>query len=133
MNFNSYRWCVASSCTNNSIKTPEKLFMKVPDDIEMRNVWLELANRDPKSLSTKSRLYLCEDHFDLEQDMANYMEYKIMGSVKHVKMKENTTPSRFSFHTEEKCIVSPSTSQTALTNTQSLDFVQGSILFNLLV
>ncbi|GBP71193.1 hypothetical protein EVAR_17986_1 [Eumeta japonica] len=30
----------------------------------MRTVWLELARRDPKSFSTKSDLYLCEDHFN---------------------------------------------------------------------
>ncbi|XP_044728314.1 uncharacterized protein LOC123291917 [Chrysoperla carnea] len=123
MNFNRYRWCVASSCTNNSIKTPEKLFIKVPDDIKMRNVWLELAKRE--TLSTKSRLFLCEDHFNLEQDMKNYMEYKIMGTVKQVKMKANTIPSRFVFHTDEKYSLSPNTSKSTFTNTQSLDFVQG--------
>ncbi|GBP12998.1 hypothetical protein EVAR_79331_1 [Eumeta japonica] len=32
----------------------------------MRTVWLEFARRDPKSFSTKSDLYLCEDHFNAE-------------------------------------------------------------------
>ncbi|GBP33749.1 hypothetical protein EVAR_17077_1 [Eumeta japonica] len=36
----------------------------MPNDIEMRTVRLELARRDPKSFSTKSDLYLCEDHFN---------------------------------------------------------------------
>ncbi|XP_064076162.1 PR domain zinc finger protein 5-like isoform X2 [Vanessa tameamea] len=120
MNYHRYRWCIVSSCPNTSIRTTEKLFIKVPDDIKMRNVWLKLAKRDPKSLSIKSRLYLCEDHFNLEQDMANYMEYKIMGSVKHIKMKVNTIPSRFSFNTKKKCR-SPSARRSTLTNTQGLD------------
>ncbi|GBP72373.1 hypothetical protein EVAR_55141_1 [Eumeta japonica] len=34
----------------------------------MRTVWLELARRDPKSFSTKSDLYLCEDHFNARPD-----------------------------------------------------------------
>lgn len=67
MNYNRYHWCVAPSCKSTSKITPEKLFVKVPDDITMRNIWLELVNRDPKSLSTKSRLHLCEDHFNVSK------------------------------------------------------------------
>lgn len=65
MNYTRYRWCVVSSCKNTSVKSPEKLFIQVPDDHKMRNVWLELAKRDPMTLSTKSRLYICEDHFNV--------------------------------------------------------------------
>ncbi|XP_063835196.1 uncharacterized protein LOC135084323 [Ostrinia nubilalis] len=125
MNNTRYRWCAVSSCKNTSVKTPEKLFIQVPNDLKMRNVWLEFAKRDPMSLSTKSRLYMCEDHFNLEQDMENFMEYKIMGSVKHVKMKGNITPSRLCYHSERKRKLSPSPSQPTVTKIQKVDFVQG--------
>lgn len=65
MNYKRYHWCVVSSCKSTSISTPDKLFIKIPDDLTMRNVWLELIHKDPKSLSTKSRLHLCEDHFNV--------------------------------------------------------------------
>ncbi|CAK1593892.1 unnamed protein product [Parnassius mnemosyne] len=68
----------------------------------MRNSWLKLARRDPKTLSTKSILYFCEDHFDLENDMENYTRYKIMGSVKRIQMKSNCTPSRFDCQVDRK-------------------------------
>ncbi|XP_046976221.1 PR domain zinc finger protein 5-like isoform X2 [Vanessa cardui] len=122
MNYNRYRWCIVTSCPNTSIRTTEKLFIQVPDDIKMRNVWLRLANRDPKSLSIKSRLYLCEDHFNLEEDMANYMEYKIMGSVKYIRMKVNAVPTKFNFDSEKKC--KSNKSRSTPTNTEELDFVQ---------
>ncbi|GBP60565.1 hypothetical protein EVAR_97820_1 [Eumeta japonica] len=60
-----------TNCKSSSVKTPGKLFIKVPNDIEMRTVWLELARRDPKSFSTKSDLYLCEDHFNHGQVVIN--------------------------------------------------------------
>lgn len=59
----------------------------------------------------------------LEQDMENFMEYKIMGSVKHVKMKANITPSRLCCHSERKRKLSPS--QSTVTKIQKVDFIQG--------
>ncbi|GBP40741.1 hypothetical protein EVAR_26404_1 [Eumeta japonica] len=37
----------------------------------------------------------CEDHFDLPNDMENYMEYHVMGSVSQVRMKPACMPSKF--------------------------------------
>lgn len=34
--------------------------------------------------------------FQLENDMENYARFKIMGSVKKIRMKPNTVPTRFS-------------------------------------
>ncbi|RVE52514.1 hypothetical protein evm_002908 [Chilo suppressalis] len=54
----------------------------------MRRKWLKLARRkDAHCLSTTSRIYFCEDHFDLPNDMLNYTEYHIMGKVSYVRMK----------------------------------------------
>lgn len=65
MSYNVYHWCLVPECNNTSVKTPQKLWIQVPSDIKMRNTWLKLARRDPKSLSTKARLYFCEDQFDV--------------------------------------------------------------------
>ncbi|XP_028178382.1 uncharacterized protein LOC114365884 [Ostrinia furnacalis] len=102
MSSNVYHWCLVPECTNTSIKTSQKLWIQLPSDIKMRYTWLKLAGRDPKLLSTKTRLYFCEDHFDLENDMVNYTEYKLMGSVKRVRMKPNCVPSRFDCQTDRK-------------------------------
>nr|XP_049706943.1 uncharacterized protein LOC126056809 [Helicoverpa armigera] len=103
-NYAPYRWCVVSECENTSVKTPDKLWIQVPVDINMRNTWLKVARRDPGLLSDKSRLYFCEDHFDLEHDMENYIRYKIMGSVKRIKMKPNCIPSRFAWNRKHKIL-----------------------------
>ncbi|KAG8176970.1 hypothetical protein JTE90_029419 [Oedothorax gibbosus] len=55
--------------------------------------WLQLARRDPGSL--KSTFKFCEDHFDLPNDMENYTQYVIMGSVAKVKLKDGCLPSKF--------------------------------------
>ncbi|XP_047039351.1 uncharacterized protein LOC124644159 [Helicoverpa zea] len=40
-------------------------------------------------------MYFCEDHFDLPNDMENYMEYHVMGFVSQVRMKPDILPSKF--------------------------------------
>ncbi|KAI8425265.1 hypothetical protein MSG28_007055 [Choristoneura fumiferana] len=98
-------------CKNTSIKTPGKLWIRVPHEINMRNTWLKFAKKDPDSLSRETKAYFCEDHFDflqkfyssnnknkkfkLENDMENYVQYKIMGSVKRIRMKPSCIPSKF--------------------------------------
>ncbi|KAF9793582.1 hypothetical protein SFRURICE_021599 [Spodoptera frugiperda] len=90
MNPSYYKNCVVPQCTSTSINTPNKLFIYVPNDVKIRRKWLTLARRDDAhSLSTKSRMYFCEDHFDLPNDMLNYTE------VSQVRMKPGCTPSKF--------------------------------------
>lgn len=96
MNPSYYKNCVVPQCTSTSINTPNKLFIYVPNDVKIRRKWLTLARRDDAhSLSTKSRMYFCEDHFDLPNDMLNYTEYHVMGRVSQVRMKPGCTPSKF--------------------------------------
>lgn len=76
--YSPYHWCLVSECKNTSVKTPEKLWIQVPTDLKMRNRWLKLARRDPKSLSTKTKYYFCEDHFDVSMQFNS--------SYKHVKI-----------------------------------------------
>ncbi|KAJ8970728.1 hypothetical protein NQ317_017386 [Molorchus minor] len=40
-------------------------------------------------------MYFCADHFDLPNDMVNYIEYHVMGTVSQVRMKPGCTPSKF--------------------------------------
>ncbi|XP_063890192.1 uncharacterized protein LOC135116700 [Helicoverpa armigera] len=94
---NTYKICVVRGCRNTTISAPNKLFIHVPQStksLEMRKTWLQLGGRNFADYSTKSSIYFCEDHFDLPRDMENYMQFKIMGSVK-IKMKPNCVPSKF--------------------------------------
>ncbi|KAG7296997.1 hypothetical protein JYU34_019916 [Plutella xylostella] len=100
--YSNYHYCIVPDCKNTSIKTPEKLWIRAPGEINMRKTWLKLANKDPDSLSTKTKISFCEDHFDLENDMENYRQYKIMGSVPKIRMKPGCIPSRFNCQTSRK-------------------------------
>ncbi|KAH9635196.1 hypothetical protein HF086_009536 [Spodoptera exigua] len=96
MNEPSYKYCSVPLCDNTTLKNPEKLFVHVPKLKLLRKKWLNLARRDPKMTSDKSTLYFCEDHFNLPEDMENYTEYRVMGSVKRVRLKPNCVPTKFS-------------------------------------
>ncbi|KAF9418154.1 hypothetical protein HW555_004964 [Spodoptera exigua] len=103
----SYKLCTVPCCTSTTIKYPNKLFIHVPQSGPLRKKWLQLARRDPSTVSSKSSIYFCEDHFDvsiihlfsrqilLPNDMENYMEYHIMGSVSAIRMKPSCVPTKF--------------------------------------
>ncbi|XP_045452400.1 uncharacterized protein LOC123661489 [Melitaea cinxia] len=96
MNPSYYKYCIVPQCKSTSIKTPNKLFIFVPSKQEIRKKWLTLARKNnAHCFSTNSRMYFCEDHFDLANDMLNYTEYHIMGKVSQVRMKPGCTPSKF--------------------------------------
>lgn len=60
-----YKYCVVPQCGSTTTKTPNKLFIYVPSKEQIRRKWLKLAKRDPDYLSKDSRMYFCEDHFDV--------------------------------------------------------------------
>ncbi|KAJ8711959.1 hypothetical protein PYW08_008913 [Mythimna loreyi] len=122
--YSPYHWCLVSECKNTSVKTPEKLWIQVPTDLKMRNTWLKLARRDPKSLSTKTKYYFCEDHFDLENDMENYTQLKIMGSVKRIRMRPNCIPSRFDCQPGRKRTFTESEPRAAFMKRQRLSIIK---------
>ncbi|XP_056640635.1 uncharacterized protein LOC130447696 [Diorhabda sublineata] len=95
MSFKTYKWCIVPQCSNTSSKTPGKLFIHVPRAIKERKQWIKRAGRDPESLSTSTSIYICEDHFDLPNDMENYIEYHLMGSVSRIKMKPGALPIKY--------------------------------------
>ncbi|KAJ8982049.1 hypothetical protein NQ317_001744 [Molorchus minor] len=66
MNSSYYKYCIVPQCKGTTIKTPNKLFIYVPNNEQVRKKWLKLARRDDvHSLSTNSRMYFYADHFDL--------------------------------------------------------------------
>lgn len=70
--YSNYHYCIVPDCKNTSIKTPEKLWIRAPGEINMRKTWLKLANKDPDSLSTKTKISFCEDHFDVSTYLIYY-------------------------------------------------------------
>ncbi|KAJ8976334.1 hypothetical protein NQ317_017777 [Molorchus minor] len=66
MNSSYYKYCIVPQCKSTTRKTPNKLFIYVPNSEQIRKKWLKLARRDDvHSLSTNSRMYFCADHFDV--------------------------------------------------------------------
>ncbi|XP_045477107.1 uncharacterized protein LOC123682508 [Harmonia axyridis] len=102
MNFKTYKICGVPQCKNTSLKTPEKLFVSVPQNRDMRVKWLQLAKRDLTGITTATRLHFCEDHFDMPNDMENYMQYHVMGSVHQVRMKRECLPTKFHCQSDQK-------------------------------
>ncbi|KAJ8939629.1 hypothetical protein NQ318_012746 [Aromia moschata] len=45
-------------------------------------------------------LHVCEDHFNLEEDMENYMRYKLMGGIK--KIQPSVVPHIFDYQPGRK-------------------------------
>ncbi|KAG6458505.1 hypothetical protein O3G_MSEX010907 [Manduca sexta] len=86
--------CAVPLCQSTSSRTPQKLFIHVPLNVKRRNLWLRLAKRNPKKVIGDAEIYFCEDHFDLETDISNYLQYK-MGSTKEIKMVPGCIPTKF--------------------------------------
>nr|XP_037874134.1 uncharacterized protein LOC110384711 isoform X4 [Bombyx mori] len=95
-----YRWCVVPQCRNTSKSSPNKLFIDVPRKADIRRKWLDLARRNHQNMSVTSPVYFCEDHFDLPNDMENYMRYHVMGYVKKITLKPGCLPSKFHCQTD---------------------------------
>ncbi|XP_028157888.1 uncharacterized protein LOC114351048 [Ostrinia furnacalis] len=92
-NYNKcHRSCVVPFCPSTTEKTPEKLFVQVPAVVVAKEEWLRLAGCLPLPPGAH---YFCEDHFDIQHDMVNYSEYKIMGHVQRVRLKAGCLPSKF--------------------------------------
>ncbi|XP_063631318.1 zinc finger protein 271-like [Cydia splendana] len=89
-----YKWCSVPLCKNSTKTTPSKLFVYVPLNKKIREKWLTLAKRDTACIPT-SCMWFCEDHFDIPNDMENYMQYHVMGSVSRVHMKTGCIPTKF--------------------------------------
>ncbi|KAL4709139.1 hypothetical protein ACJJTC_015788 [Scirpophaga incertulas] len=73
------------------------------------------ARRNPNDVKTNSPLYFCEDHFGLPNDMENFMEYHVMGSVSQVRMKPGCMPTKFTCQSGRKTQTSNTTERPYIT------------------
>ncbi|KAF2895661.1 hypothetical protein ILUMI_10520 [Ignelater luminosus] len=103
----TYYWCIVPQCTNTSIKTPSKVFIHVPKDTKTRKIWLQSARRDPKSISEKTPVFCCEDHFDMPNDMENWVKFDLMDRKVNKIMKKGVVPHRFACREDRKRPASP--------------------------
>ncbi|CAH2085338.1 unnamed protein product [Euphydryas editha] len=95
-----YRCCAVPQCTNTSKSTPNKIFIDVPRKADI-------------------------DHFDLPNDMENYMRYHVIGTVGKVMLKHGSLPTKFQCQSGRKRSL-PSTvpSRPAAIKRQRLALVQ---------
>ncbi|XP_047534796.1 uncharacterized protein LOC125069367 [Vanessa atalanta] len=92
-----YKCCVVPDCKNTTIRTPNKLFFSIPVGEQTRSEWCRAMGRlQPKHrpLHPNSSRYCCEDHFDLEHDMANYLKWKLVGSSR-LCLRKGVLPHKF--------------------------------------
>ncbi|KAF9812371.1 hypothetical protein SFRURICE_005482 [Spodoptera frugiperda] len=120
----TYRTCAVPMCRSTSIKYPDKLFIHVPKCLKRRKQWLQLARRNPMLTSDKSTIFFCEDHFNLPDDMENYTEYSIMGSVGKIRMKPDCLPSKFECQPDRIKRTGPLQSSSAVSKRQRMDVIQ---------
>lgn len=89
-----YKYCIVPICTNTTFRTPDKLFFNVPSDPKLRKKWYAVVKRDVKTpFSAQATRHCCEDHFDVEEDMENYIKHKLVGGK--VKLKKGVLPHKF--------------------------------------
>lgn len=62
-----YRYCMVPQCRSTTVATPSKTFISVPLEKNKRKIWLKAARRDPKDISAKSNIWICEDHFNVSK------------------------------------------------------------------
>ncbi|XP_030760623.1 uncharacterized protein LOC115885750 [Sitophilus oryzae] len=108
--------CFVKDCFSNSDATPDKIFITVPLRPNLRRIWFEAARQPYASRSSK---YCCEDHFDVTEDIENYMRYKLVGGK--VLLKNNVVPHLFKHQLfTGKHIVSPFVTQNNFRCTSSV-------------
>ncbi|XP_044733469.1 uncharacterized protein LOC123296073 [Chrysoperla carnea] len=96
----TFKCCMVSQCTSSTTRTPEKIFVPVPIDPNRRKKWLNLTNRK-RSVGPKSNVYMCEDHFNMHEDIINYMQFK-MGFAKKLLVMDTAVPSKFNCQEDHK-------------------------------
>lgn len=61
-----FKYCLVPCCKNTTIKTPNKIFIRLPFDRNRRTKWLKACRRDIRDISPNSNaLHVCEDHFNV--------------------------------------------------------------------
>ncbi|KAJ8671172.1 hypothetical protein QAD02_002431 [Eretmocerus hayati] len=89
-NFEVYKSCFVPDCNNTTVKTPKKIFVRLPSNELKHKLWRS-AVETPEKKAKKTK-YCCEDHFDLKNDLDNYWEWKNQGVSK--RLRPNVLPRR---------------------------------------
>ncbi|KAJ8964841.1 hypothetical protein NQ317_018650 [Molorchus minor] len=89
----SCKYCIVPECINTSINAPEKLFICLPSDQNLRRAWQHAMGRF-KFVSNKGSRFCCEDHFNVEEDIENYLYLKTM-KCGRIKLKPGVVPHIF--------------------------------------
>ncbi|XP_036144352.1 uncharacterized protein LOC118646144 [Monomorium pharaonis] len=99
-----YKYCFVPGCLSTTIKNPCKIFVCVPKG-KMRKKWIIQVRRDPNKTSLIAPFYCCEDHFDLQQDLENYMRVKLDQNAA-ILLKKGVLPRFFDCQTDRKRVSS---------------------------
>ncbi|XP_046976292.1 uncharacterized protein LOC124542361 isoform X2 [Vanessa cardui] len=83
--------CFVPMCSSTSTKFPNKLFLTGPSDLKLRKKWFQAVKRS--MFSPKTIIRCCEDHFDLENDVENWMKFKMIGGK--LFLKKHVVPHIF--------------------------------------
>ncbi|CAM1331597.1 Uncharacterised protein r2_g4053 [Pycnogonum litorale] len=83
-----YKYCCVPECKSTTIRDEEKIFVSVPDNPTTRKNCLMQRNA---FIVCKRTSYCCGDHFDMMEDMENYMEHNLSGVRLRVK-KDAVSP-----------------------------------------
>ncbi|XP_022900416.1 uncharacterized protein [Onthophagus taurus] len=85
------KYCFVPNCYNSSTEFPQKIFITVPYDSNVRAKWYAAVN-SKQALNSSKHVFSCEDHFDLEKDAANWVYFKMMGSK--LILKKDVLPNK---------------------------------------
>ncbi|GLV43813.1 uncharacterized protein CBL_11607 [Carabus blaptoides fortunei] len=81
---------VAKSAKRKKAVAEDKKFLKVPMDPGIRKTWAQAVGLPAEFISKSGQLRCCEDHFDLEHDAENWMQYLMIGTK--LQLKKNVIP-----------------------------------------
>lgn len=55
-----FKYCVVPQCTSTTVQTPNKIFIRLPEDNIRRKKWLKACRRNEKDISQNSQaLHVC--------------------------------------------------------------------------
>ncbi|GBP49788.1 hypothetical protein EVAR_81408_1 [Eumeta japonica] len=80
--------------------------------------------QDPTHTATQSKMYFCEDHLDMLNDMENYTEYRVMGSGSQIRMRADCLPSKFGCQLDRKRRTDVKTSRSSPAKRQKLRTIE---------
>ncbi|XP_062558828.1 uncharacterized protein LOC134223657 [Armigeres subalbatus] len=91
--------CKVVNCKSSSVSNPGMCFLNVPKNSYRRRAWMTLMNPDSRSKKISSfprKMYCCERHFDLEEDLVDYEDYQRSGIVckRYLKLKKGVRPHK---------------------------------------